>query len=152
VAHYLIRHAKAGSRGKWNGVDEERPLTAIGLAQARALADRLQKVDPPRLLSSPYVRCVQTLEPLAERLGVPIEPHPALAEGAPVEPVLVMLDELPDGSVLCSHGDVIPDTIDALLGRGLVIDGQPDWRKGSLWVIEPDGDGSLRARAEPPPV
>jgi phosphohistidine phosphatase SixA len=116
------------------------------------LADRLQKTDPTRLLSSPYVRCMQTLEPLAERTGLPVEAEPRLAEGAPFDAVLLMLAELVDGAVLCSHGDVIADTIDALIRRGLVIDGQPDWRKGSLWVIEPDGAGVLRARAEPPPV
>jgi 8-oxo-dGTP diphosphatase len=151
VAWYLLRHAKAGTRAKWDGDDPDRPLTAGGRVQAVALADRLQKTDPTRLLSSPYVRCMQTLEPLAERIGLTVEADPRLAEGASFEPVLALLDDLSDGAVLCSHGDVIPDTIDALIRRGLVVDGQPDWRKGAMWIIERDGDGVLRAWAEPPP-
>jgi 8-oxo-(d)GTP phosphatase len=152
VPQYLVRHAKAGSRGKWDGPDEQRPLTANGRAQAEGLAERLQKIDPTRLLSSPSARCIETLEPLAIRLGLPVETVERLSEGEPFEPVLALLDELPDSSILCSHGDVIADTIDALVRRGMVIDGQPDWRKGSFWVLERDGEGFLRARAEAPPA
>jgi 8-oxo-dGTP diphosphatase len=152
VVWYLVRHSKAGSRGKWEGHDVDRPLTASGWAQAEALADRLQKVDPPRLLSSPYVRCMQTLEPLGERIGVPVEPEWILAEGEDSDALVTLLDGLPDGTVLCSHGDVIPDTIDALIRRGMTVEGPPDWRKGSLWVIERDSAGEWRGRAEPPPA
>lgn len=152
MATYLVRHAKAGSRSRWDGPDEARPLSSAGRAQAEAIADRLEKTDPMRLLSSPYVRCVQTLQPLADRVGLAVEHEPALAEGEPFGAVLALLDALPDGSVLCSHGDIVPDTIDALVRRGAVVDGQPDWRKGSLWVLERDGDGIIRARAEPPPM
>jgi 8-oxo-dGTP diphosphatase len=152
VTWYLVRHAKAGSRGKWMGHDVDRPLTESGWAQAAALADRLQKVEPPRLLSSPYVRCMQTLEPLAERIGVPVEPELILAEGEDSDALVMLLDGLPDGTVLCSHGDVIPDTIDALIRRGMTVESPPDWRKASLWVIERDGAGEWRGRAEPPPA
>jgi 8-oxo-dGTP diphosphatase len=66
--------------------------------------------------------------------------------------VLDLLRVLPDGAVLCSHGDVIPDTIDALLRRGTVVAGQPDWRKGSTWILEREGGEIVRATAEPPPT
>src|SRR3954469_967625 len=62
----LVRHAKAGNRKSWDGVDRLRPLTDAGWAQGTALLDLLGESRPVRLLSSPYVRCVQTLEPLAE--------------------------------------------------------------------------------------
>jgi phosphohistidine phosphatase SixA len=152
VATYLLRHANAGNRRGWEGPDEERPLSAKGRAQSEAIADQLAKADPMRLLTSPYVRCVQTLEPLGERLGLAVEHEPALAEGQPVESVLHLLNEVPDGTVLCSHGDIVADTIDALIRRGAVLDGQPEWRKGSWWVLESDGDGVLHAHAEPPPA
>ena len=78
---YLVRHAKAGSRKAWTGDDELRPLSKAGRAQARALAKRLAADGITRIFSSPYVRCRQTVEPLAERSGVPVEASEALARG-----------------------------------------------------------------------
>jgi phosphohistidine phosphatase SixA len=152
VPLYLVRHAKAGSRQGWPGPDERRPLSRAGWAQAEAIADRLEAVGVTRLLSSPYVRCRQTLEPLAERLSIAIEQHTELAEGNRFESLLPLLDGLPAHSVLCSHGDVIPSIIDALIRRGMTVDGRADTRKASMWVIERDADGSwTRGHAEPPP-
>lgn len=148
---YLVRHAKAGSRSKWDGPDQLRPLSRPGKEQADALALRLGERNVSRLLSSPYVRCVQTLEPLAMKTGLEIEHCDLLAEASAFAPVLDLLAGLPEGAVLCSHGDVIPDTVDALLRRGMVIDGQPDWRKGSTWVLERRDGGIVRAFAESPP-
>jgi len=147
---YVVRHAKAGQRESWNGPDLLRPLTFPGRTQALALASWLSHEDVPRLLSSPYVRCVQTLEPLAEKLDRSIESTEALTEGAPFEPVLAMLSTLPEHSVLCSHGDVIQDTMEALFRRGCVLDGAPDWRKGATWVLQREDGGITRARARPP--
>jgi 8-oxo-dGTP diphosphatase len=117
-----------------------------------AVATRLSNEPVRRLLSSPYVRCVQTLEPLADKLGLEVETTDALTEGAPFEPVLDLLATLPDHSVLCSHGDLIPDVIEALLRRGTVLDGQPDWRKGATWVVTRDDGEVTRVRAEPPTI
>jgi hypothetical protein len=66
---------------------------------------------------------------------------------------LGLLAEVPDGAVLCTHGDVIPELVQALSGRGTRIVGEPDWRKGAMWVLDaPDSDGLVgSARAEPPP-
>jgi 8-oxo-dGTP diphosphatase len=76
------------------------------------------------------------LAPLAEATGLMIENTTQLAEGAPFEPVLTLLSEVPDGSVLCSHGDLIPDVMQALVRRGLTITGDENWTKGSVWVLE----------------
>jgi 8-oxo-dGTP diphosphatase len=154
MALYLVRHAKAGRRGAWDGPDPLRPLSRAGRAQAQAFAAWLANEPVTRVLSSPYTRCVQTVEPLAEKLGLEIEVTEALAEATPFEPVLELLVTLPDASVLVSHGDLIPDVIEALLRRGTVLDGQPDWRKGSTWVLErEERDGAAvvaRAHAVPP--
>jgi len=155
VALYLVRHAKAASRREWAGDDRDRPLTASGTMQADALGERLGSVRPPRLVSSQFVRCVQTLEPLAARLGLPVETEDALGEGADLAQVVKILMSVPDRAVLCSHGDVIPDVIGALERRGMVIDGEPNWLKGSVWVLERDASGSdqafSHALAWPPP-
>jgi phosphohistidine phosphatase SixA len=149
---YLVRHAKAGDRHEYEGRDRDRPLTRAGRAQADALARLLDGEPVSRLLSSPYARCRQTLEPLAARAHLPIEDCDDLAEGAPYEPVLELVLSLPDHAVLCSHGDLIPDVVAAVERRGATIEGAPDWRKGATWVLEHNGDAVTRARALAPPA
>jgi 8-oxo-dGTP diphosphatase len=149
---YFVRHAKAGSRNKWVGDDRLRPLTDAGHDQARAIDKQLASLAAGgRIVSSPYVRCVQTVEPLAARLGVTVETDERLAEGMDFADALELIGELPEGSVLCSHGDVIPDTIEALERRGCRFVGEPDWRKGSTWVLTREGGEIVSAQAWPPP-
>ena len=149
---YLVRHAKAGSRTRWTGDDRLRPLTDTGWAQAEALADRLAPLAAGgRLVSSPYVRCVQTIEPLAARLGTTVGIDECLAEESGFVGAIELLASLPEGSVLCSHGDVIPDTMEALQRRGCAIVGEPDWRKASVWVLTRKGGDVVSATAWPPP-
>jgi len=151
VTVYLVRHAKAGSRKDWHGDDLLRPLSKNGRAQARAIADALALRAVTSLVSSPYVRCRQTLEPLGERVGLTVVDDDRLAEGNPFEKVLVLLDEVPDGAVLCTHGDIVPDAIAALQRRGCDVRGTPDWRKGSVWLLERDGSGAFATAAVWPP-
>ena len=149
---YLVRHAKAGSRSRWTGDDRPRPLSDKGQAQAALLADHLAALATGELVSSPYLRCVQTLEPLAARLGRDVRPDERLAENTGYDGALALLTELPDGSVLCSHGDVIPDTMGALQRRGCRFLTEPDWRKASVWVLTRNTDGQIvEASAWPPP-
>lgn len=150
---YLVRHAKAGERNNWTGDDEARPLSKKGRRQSDALAARLAPLATGAIVSSPYVRCVQTLEPLAATLGAKVTIDERLAEENPASAAIELLDELGDGSVLCSHGDVIPATVHELIRRGLELRSEPDWRKASVWVIERSRRGRYsRARAWPPPV
>jgi 8-oxo-dGTP diphosphatase len=149
---YLVRHAKAGERRVWQGDDAERPLSKLGWKQSEAISKRLADKGATTLCSSPYVRCVQTLEPLAKRLGVAIQIDPRLAEAEPFEPVLELLGELSSGAVLCSHGDIIPETIQALVRRGMEVQSPPDWRKGSIWVLRRKGDRITKGRVWPPPT
>lgn len=142
---YLVRHAKAGNRAEWQGDDRIRPLTPKGWRQAEAIAARLAPLRPTVLRSSTYVRCRQTLEPLGALVGLDVVDEPALVEGNPFEPVLHLLAALPDGAVLCSHGDVIPDTLAALERRGCRFDGPVEWRKGSVWTLERVGDDIVAA-------
>jgi 8-oxo-dGTP diphosphatase len=148
---YVVRHAKAGSRERWDGDDVDRPLSKNGRAQADALARRLRKVVTPTLLSSPYLRCVQTLEPLAELLETKVAADDRLAEGAPFEPVVDLVLSAPAGTVLCSHGDVIPDLVSALHRRGAHLTTDADWRKATVWVLSREHGRIASMAAWPPP-
>ena len=149
---YLVRHAKAGERRVWDGDDMARPLSNTGWKQAEALGKRLagKRISEP--YSSPYVRCVQTLEPLAERLGTTVHEDDRLLEGKPFEDVLELLAEIEDGAVLCSHGDIIPDTIQALARRGMEVQSPPDWRKATVWVLKRKGERITKGKVWPPPL
>jgi phosphohistidine phosphatase SixA len=148
---YLVRHAKAGKREDWEGDDALRPLSPAGRRQAELLADTFARLPPGRLLSSPYVRCVETLEPTADRVGAHVEHVAALAEGGAYEDVLDLIADAPANSVLCSHGDVIPAVMSALERRGVAIRTAPEWRKASTWVLEREPDGRISAAAAWPP-
>ena len=149
---YLVRHAKAGERRTWTGDDVDRPLSKKGWKQSELLAKRLAKVDPAALLSSEYVRCVQTLEPLAERLDTKVHVDQRLTEDEPVDPVLELIAGAEDGTVMCSHGDIIPAVVHALSRSGTEIRTPPDWRKASVWVLKRNKAGKIvHATVWPPP-
>ena len=148
---YLVRHAKAGERRVWEDNDEAHPLSKHGWRQSEEIAERLLGKGANTLLSSPYVRCVQTLEPLAGRLGAEIQMDGRLAEAEPFEPVLELLGEVGNGAVLCSHGDIIPETIQALVRRGMEVQSPADWRKASIWVLKRKGDRITKGKVWPPP-
>lgn len=148
---YLVRHAKAGERRVWEGDDVDRPLSKTGRKQARAVAERLADKRVGHLYSSEYARCVQTLEPLAEKLGVDVCIDPRLTEGEPFEPLLELIADVDDGAVLCSHGDLIPEVIKALERRGMEAQSAPDWRKASIWVLKRNGQQITKGKVWPPP-
>jgi len=151
VAIFLVRHAQAGKRSEWNGDDEARPLSDRGQAQSASIRDLLLGADVRRVVSSPYLRCVQTVEPAAERFGLAVEADDRLGEGADVEAALELLLALDtDDGVACSHGDLIPMLLDQLIDQGMTVDGPLLHQKGSVWTIETDGGRPVRASYTPP--
>ena len=149
---YLVRHAKAGDRNAWSGDDLSRPLSKYGRRQAKALVSVLSTNVIERILSSSAIRCVETVRPLADQRGLPIEPRDELLEGAPLAGLLVLLDELRAiPPVLCGHGDLIPAVIEHLEARGALIGPDRGWKKGSVWVLEREAGMVVRASYIPPP-
>lgn len=143
---FLIRHAHAGSRLAGSR-DIYRPLSEQGHARAVELAAQLGHAEVERVLTSPATRCVQTVEPLAARLGLEVIEQPDLWEGSPIPHVLALLDQQRNhrSVAVCSHGDVIPETLDALAQNGTVMTGR-GCAKGSVWVLDHDGDHWATAR------
>lgn len=151
---YVVRHAHAGSRSAWEGPDEARPLTKKGLRQSDAIAAELRSAGVSRLVSSPYRRCIQTLEPLAFHLDLPVEPDERLAEGAGGVAALELADELakePEAAAVCSHGDVIPELLRILKATTARIKDPFIWPKASTWAVTWDGECWSKARYIAPP-
>lgn len=151
-AIYLVRHAKAGLRTAWSGPDEERPLTRRGRKQARRLVDRFQALDLERIVSSPYVRCLETVEPLGAARGLRIETATELAEGQEVDRLVGWMGALDERPIaLCGHGTEIRVLIQNLEGGGTSIEGERGIGKGSVWVLERERGRFVSARYLPPP-
>jgi phosphohistidine phosphatase SixA len=121
----LVRHASAGSRRDWRGDDRLRPLDARGEKQAQRLVAALETHELDRIATSPYVRCVQTVQSLGEARGIEVEERSELAEGASRAATLALIDELGGSSfLLCTHGDVIEELL------------RDDMKKGELRIVE----------------
>jgi 8-oxo-dGTP diphosphatase len=101
----LIRHASAGDRDDWVGDDRLRPLDGRGRNQASRLPELLGDYEIARVLSSPAVRCVQTVEPLARSRGLDIEMREELGEEQQDEAGAALVRSLAgEQAALCVHG------------------------------------------------
>jgi len=141
----LVRHARAGSRKHWDGPDIERPLSKKGWRQAEGLVDMLTRYPVQRILSSPYVRCVQTVEPVAEKLRIQIEHRPELAEGASFGAVMALLREAGGSTIIwCTHGDIVPAVLEGVSEHdGVELPDDPQYPKGSAWELDQDDTGRV---------
>ena len=148
---YLVRHGSAGDRHSWTGDDQARPLSGKGDLQALGLVKTLKGRPLEAIFTSPYVRCVQTVGPLAEVTGLEIIEHPALAEGEGSKATRDLVRELAGtNAVLCSHGDVIPALINWMVEKGMALKSEYDWKKGSTWEIEVRAGVFHKGRYLPP--
>jgi 8-oxo-dGTP diphosphatase len=139
VTIFLVRHARAGRRDRWVGDDRLRPLSKKGRAQAEALPGLLLPLiteHPVRLVSSPWLRCVQTLGPLAAALGAAVEPDDVLGEGmgAKVVEALPRWTQ-PGTTVACTHGDVVEAVLSHVEKGGLRLRPKGMPPKGSVWCF-----------------
>jgi phosphohistidine phosphatase SixA len=82
VPLFLIRHAVAGVRNNLDLSDDQRPLDQVGRSQAQTIAEAWTELGIEAIYSSPALRCVQTVEPLAERFQMAVQIAPELFEGA----------------------------------------------------------------------
>ncbi|KAA2253643.1 NUDIX hydrolase [Solihabitans fulvus] len=137
----LTRHAKAGKREHWAGDDELRPLSPAGRRQAEALRGLLPLFGADRVHAAPRVRCVQTVEGLAEDLAAPVVREPLLSEEGywpnPEIGAARLMDILAGGGapVVSSQGGVIPHLVTELARRGGLDLGTIACKKGSVWVL-----------------
>ncbi|MGH7910180.1 MAG: SixA phosphatase family protein [Candidatus Dormibacteraceae bacterium] len=149
----VVRHGKAGHREGWTGDDRERPLTRKGRRQAEGLVTLLAPFAFSGLRTSPYVRCRETLEPLARARGLPLVLEEDLAEGGRLDPLLSAAGrDDPDGCwAACTHGDLLGDLLYRLVATGVLPEAQVALEKGGSWVLEVGSSGVVDARYLAPP-
>lgn len=115
----VIRHARAGDRDEWVGDDRLRPLDKKGRKQAERLVEELAGYELERILSSPYDRCVQTVEPVARARGLEIELREELGEERQVPDGVELARSLTGEPVaLCVHGGLSEDLVGKHLKKG----------------------------------
>jgi 8-oxo-dGTP diphosphatase len=115
----VLRHAKATSRSHWDGEDALRPLTKVGVRQAASNVPTIAAWRPKRIVTSPAVRCVATVAPLAAAFGVTVTRTDRLAQdtwesgmaAAGIREVVGKRVRARKTAVLCSHGPVLPDVL-----------------------------------------
>jgi 8-oxo-dGTP pyrophosphatase MutT (NUDIX family)/phosphohistidine phosphatase SixA len=140
----LVRHARAGKRRDWPGDDNERPLDETGVQQALHMTRILACFGPRRVISAEPLRCIQTVEPLAAMLGLPVDVDPVFGDECYLESpsttmtaMHALLAKPGEPTVVCSQGVTIPSLVDAL-SPGVQ---HADTRKGAAWVLSAvDGD------------
>ena len=133
---YVVRHAKAGSRARWTGDDRLRPLSKKGVKQAEDLVGLLQAFPVAAIFSSPYARCVQTVEPLSRSRKIPVKTSIELAEGHGLDGLREFVGSSKlDQAVLCTHGDIVWELVEDLVARHVIRPGDGGFDKGSTWVL-----------------
>jgi 8-oxo-(d)GTP phosphatase len=169
----VARHASAGRKKDWPGDDFARPLDEQGEADAGGLAGLLACFAPAaRVISSPALRCTETVRPYAEEFGGTVEAQASLVpfgrsadfssrpeQADALRRLLSGLVEQRRPAVLCLHRENLPEVLAqvcAALDAPAAVPADPALPKGGFWVAHvsaggPGGAGELAAleRYEP---
>jgi 8-oxo-dGTP diphosphatase len=149
---YVVRHAKAGSRSHWSGDDRQRPLSKKGIKQAETLVEVYEPFPIKAIFSSAFLRCVQTVEPLARARKLPLKQSPALAEGQGLAGAMQFMgDPKLDEAVLSTHGDIVWELVEELVKRHVIRPGEGGFDKGSTWVVDVEAGSFVKASYIPAP-
>jgi phosphohistidine phosphatase SixA/8-oxo-dGTP pyrophosphatase MutT (NUDIX family) len=127
----VVRHAKASPRDE-DLDDLLRPLTEAGHARAAQLRDLLAPFGVRKVISSPALRCTQTLEPYADQVGAFLEIDDRLGEdtkASAVQRAVTGLTDVKKPVALCSHRPTMPwiqeslgiDFVDLAPGEAIVV-------------------------------
>ena len=135
---YILRHGIAEERAPGKA-DRTRALTEKGRQKLRRVLERAQaaRVSPSLILTSPYLRTVQTAEMAAEVLQYrgSIVHCPALQPDSNVNSIWQAVRKHPDQSaiLLSGHEPLLGEFLSFLLGSNLSL---VDLKKGALARID----------------
>jgi 8-oxo-dGTP pyrophosphatase MutT (NUDIX family)/phosphohistidine phosphatase SixA len=148
----LLRHASAGQKKNWPTDDESRPLDARGEVDALALAGLLPCFAPSaRIISSPALRCTESVRLYAASFGGTVDTEAALAlsgrfgelssgtnGGDALADLVRDLVAAGRPAVLCLHRENLPKALAAActaLGAPAPPEPDPPLPKGGFWVV-----------------
>lgn len=153
---FFLRHGPAEPKADWSGDDIERPLSAAGRMVVTELAAALagQKLQPDRVLTSPYDRARETAQIVAARLGIPdrVIADRRLIPGFGLRQLSKILQDYTDANslMLVGHGPDLTEVVRALTGGRLTI------RKAGMAQVElanfPTLKGKLLSLIVPAPL
>lgn len=137
----IVRHTKALERGDWDEDDSKRTLDERGLAQSERLIQHLEPFGIDEIYSSDYIRCVETVTPLAQSRGLKITEIPNLNEANfefdPERAIsfanAVKQDE--KNILICSHNPVIPTMLRGILNTKLKNKDLIKLEPGDAWIV-----------------
>jgi 8-oxo-dGTP pyrophosphatase MutT (NUDIX family) len=115
-----LRHGKAVPPQSWDGPDATRPLLQRGVDQAMSVAPGIAAYRPRKLISSTAERCLRTIAPTARVTGLEVREKPQISQdahqdgGSAVTKIVAKRLRKEVTTVLCSHGPVLPQIIDAI--------------------------------------
>ena len=115
----------------------------------------LVPLKPAGIVSSPYLRCLQTMAPLAAKLAFPVDQSPSLQPDA-VRQATALARGLgkalsAPAMVVCTHGEVLGEVLSALAAEdGLRLRRRPPGPKGCVWVVDFRQGRASSARYIPP--
>lgn len=122
------------------------------MKQAEDIAKSLLPQQITAVFSSPYLRCVQTVEPLARGLRVAVIQAPELAEGRGLRGLYRFFDDRSlDRVVLSTHGDLVWELVEDLTNRRILPAFRELFEKGSTWTVEVEDGEPVRAKYIPAP-
>ncbi len=140
----VLRHAQARTRNGWKADDLERPLTKPGEKQAKKLAPLLRAYGVKSVITSPAVRCAQTVDDYSRSVKALMEVDDRLAEETKpkrVDRSIATVLERKGPLVICSHRPTLPwifgslkvEPRDLAEGEGVVV----HHRRGRVVAVEP---------------
>jgi len=147
----VVRHGTAGRKSRFKGDDTQRPLDKRGRAQAEALVPQLLAFGATDVYAADRLRCHQTVEPLAEELGVTVHNEPTLTEESYAKSPkrgrhrMLEIAEQEGTPVICTQGKVIPDLIAWWCERDGIRPDKSRNHKGSTWVLSLSGSRLVAA-------
>jgi len=134
---YFLRHGLAGSRSRWVGPDDERPLTDEGRARMEREAATIEALGLSLdvIVTSPLARAYQTAEIVARKVGLldRLVTDERLAHGFGVRELRGVLYDHPGAVVvmLVGHEPDFSLTVADLIGGGTVA-----FKKGGLARVD----------------
>jgi broad specificity phosphatase PhoE len=133
---FVMRHLE-----KAEGADP--PLSAEGAAHAQALVHMLAKSGIKTIFATPTRRAMETAQPLASKLAIPVRSYDPADPAALVRAVAA----IPGAVLVVGHSNTVPDLVARFGGKQPVNLTEQDY--GTLFVVTPDDGNVSTIKIEP---